>query len=258
LSPIWFDQAIVRRPSRSVVDGLSAVAGPKPSYDRIAREHAAYIAALNEAGLEVEILGPLEPFPDSIFVEDTALVFSAAAIALRPGAPTRSGEVAEMLPTLKQRFDQVLELTEGHVDGGDVLTTPSKVYIGQSARTDAQGAQALIKLLAKLGIKGIAVKTPPGVLHLKSDCALIDEETILMTARLAASNPFLDLRALIVPEGEDPAANALRLNDRILVSEFYPRTHDLLARHAKVVALPTTEIAKIDAGLSCMSLRWKE
>jgi dimethylargininase len=252
-----FDRAIARRPSRSVVDGLSAAAGPKPSYDGIVREHAAYIAALNEAGLQVDLLDPLEPFPDSIFVEDTALVFTGAAISLRPGALTRSGEVAEMLPALRRRFDRVLELNEGRVDGGDVLTTPSTVFIGRSARTDAQGAAALTKLLAKLGISGITVRTPPGVLHLKSDCALIDEETILMTARLAASNPFPGFRTLIVPEGEEPAANALRLNDRILAGEAFPRTRERLARQAKVVTLPTTEIAKIDAGLSCMSLRWK-
>src|SRR5690349_22394670 len=100
-----FDRAIARRPSRSVVDGLSAAAGPKPSYEGIVREHAAYIAALNEAGLAVEVLEPLEQFPDSIFVEDAALALSGAAIALRPGAPTRSGEVAEILPALKRRFD---------------------------------------------------------------------------------------------------------------------------------------------------------
>jgi dimethylargininase len=114
----------------------------------------------------------------------------------------------------------------------------------------------LIEILVNIGRKAIAVATPPGVLHFKSDCTLIGDDTILTTARLAASGVFKGFRTLIVPEGEEPAANALHLNDRILMSEGYPRTHDLLARETKVIALPTQEVAKIDAGLSCMSLRW--
>jgi dimethylargininase len=251
-----FNRALVRQPSRSVVDGLSAAEHGKPSYEGIVREHAAYVEALRDAGLTVDSLTPLEPFPDSIFVEDTALVFTGAAIGLRPGAASRRGEVAEILPALKQRFDRVVELSEGYVDGGDVLVTPSVVFIGQSARTDEAGARALIEALAKLGRKAVAVATPPGVLHFKSDCTLIGDDTILTTVRLAASGVFKGFRTLIVPDGEEPAANALHLNDRILMSEGYPRTHDLLAREAKVIALSTHEVAKIDAGLSCMSLRW--
>ena len=255
--PMRFNRALVRQPSRSVVDGLSAAAHQKPTYDGVVREHTVYVGALREAGLTVDILTPLESFPDSIFVEDAALVFSEAAIALRPGAASRRGEVAEILPALKQRFDRVIDLVEGRVDGGDVLVTPDVVFIGQSARTDEAGARALIEALAKLDRKTIAVATPPGVLHLKSDCTLVGDDTILTTARLAASGIFKGFRTLIVPEGEEPAANALHLNDRILMSQGYPRTHDLLAREAKVIALPTQEVAKIDAGLSCMSLRWQ-
>lgn len=253
-----FNRAIVRQPSRSVVDGLSATARTKPTHDGVLREHQAYVAALEAAGLSVESLPPLEPFPDSVFVEDVALVFNGAAIALRPGAPTRRDEVGEVLPILRRRFASVVELHEGFVDGGDVLTTPRTIFIGQSARTNGSGARALAAALAGLGLNASVVATPPGVLHLKSDCALIDEETILATERLAATNPFPGFRVITVPEGEDAAANALRLNDRILMSEGYPRTLECLARFAKVVTLPTAEVAKIDAGLSCMSLRWNE
>lgn len=253
-----FNRAIVRQPSRSVVDGLSATARTKPAYEGVVREHQAYVAALEAAGLTVETLPPLEPFPDSVFVEDVALVFNGAAIALRPGAPTRRHEVDEIRPILRQRFAHVIELREGFVDGGDVLTTPQAVFVGQSARTDAAGARALIAALADIGLRGMIVATPPGVLHLKSDCALLDEETILATARLTATNPVPGFRIVTVPEGEEPAANALRLNDRILMSDGYPRTFERLARYAKIVTLPTAEVAKIDAGLSCMSLRWNE
>jgi len=252
-----FNRALVRSPSRSVTQGLAAVDRGRPSFEGVAREHAAYVRALEAAGVSVEALPPLEAYPDSVFVEDTALVFPLAAIVLRPGAPTRSGEAAEIAPALAVRFGHVLELDEGTVDGGDVLATPRGVFIGRSARTSAQGAEALIALLKRIGVTGLAFTTPPGVLHFKSDCSLLDETTILATPRLAASGVFAGFRVIVTPSGEEAAANAVRVNDRVLLSGGYPHTADLLAKSGyKVTVLPTDEIAKIDAGLSCLSLRW--
>ena len=253
-----FNRAIVRTPSRSVTNGLAAVAGEPPDFAGIAREHAAYVNALQAAGVEVDCLPALEAFPDSIFVEDTALVFRNAAILLRPGAPTRRGEAAEMAPALQRHFDKLLTLSYGTVDGGDVLTTGQGVFIGRSGRTNAEGAAALIELLTGIGLRGQAVTTPPGVLHFKSDCSLLDEETILSTARLSASGVFQGFRIITVPEGEEGAANAVRINDRLFMSDACPRTADLLSKaNYRLIALPTREIALIDAGLSCMSLRWQ-
>lgn len=253
-----FNRALVRAPSRSVVEGLRAVDFGPPSFDGIVREHAAYVRALADAGIAVETLPALEAYPDSVFVEDTALVFSSAAIVLRPGAPTRLGEAREIAPALERRFERVLHLTRGFVDGGDVLTTPRGAFIGRSARTTAEGAQALVSLLDKIGLRGLAVTTPGDVLHLKSDCSLLDETTVLATARLAASGVFEGLRTVIVPDGEEAAANALRVNDRVLLSDAYPRTAELLGRLGyRIVSLSTREVARLDAGLSCMSLRWR-
>src|SRR5262249_59949417 len=91
-----FDSALVRKPGRSVVHGLSSQPGPRPLFEGVAREHDEYIRVLKECGLAVEVLPPLEDFPDSIFVEDPALVLGNAAILLRPGAQTRLGEVTDM------------------------------------------------------------------------------------------------------------------------------------------------------------------
>lgn len=138
-----------------------------------------------------------------------------------------------------------------------MLATPQGVFIGVSARTDAAGADALVGLLAEIGQRGLVVAMPPGVLHFKSDCALIGEETVPSTARLAASGAFAGFRVLILPEGEEGAANALRLGDEVLVSQGYPHTAERLAHAGFAVAeLPIAQIAKIDAGLSCMSLIW--
>lgn len=253
-----FNRALVRAPSRSAVDGLRAVDRGPPNFERLMLEHAAYVRALEDAGVAVEALPGLDAYPDSLFVEDTALVFAEAAILLRPGAPSRLGETAEIAPALESRFRRLLRLENGFVDGGDVLVTSHSVFIGRSARTSDEGARALVSLLTKIGLRGAIVTTPTDVLHLKSDCAVLDKETIFTTARLAVSGMFDAFRVIIVPDGEEAAANAVRVNDRVLISDFYPRTAELLAKSGyKVVALPTREIAKLDAGLSCMSLRWR-
>lgn len=253
-----FNNALVRTPSRSVVQGLRAVDTGAPRYEGVLKEHAAYVAALEAAGVAVEVLPASEAFPDSVFVEDAALVFTAGAILLSPGAASRAGEAGEMAPVLARRFERVLRLERGTAEGGDVLTTPHGVFIGCSARTSAEGARALAESLVALGLKGVAVETPTGVLHFKSDCSLLDEETVLSTSRLAASGVFDGFRVVLTPEGEEGAANALRVNDRVLVSAGFARTADMLdALGFQVVRLDTREIAKIDAGLSCMSLRWR-
>lgn len=253
-----FTHAIVRRPGRSVARGLRAGTGPDPSYEGVSAEHAAYCAALVNAGVAVTVLPALEDFPDSIFVEDPALVFPESAILLRPGAPSRAGEVAAIAPALESRFGETLSLEEGFADGGDILTTPERVFIGLSARTDKTGAAALASLLARLGRRAVIVETPADVLHFKSDCALLDEETVLTTARLSRSGVFRGLREVLTPEGEEAAANALRVNAALFVGSHFPQTIERLTGAGYAVRpLPAAEIGRIDAGLSCLSLRWR-
>ena len=252
-----FNSAIVRTPGRSVVNGLRANAGPAPSYEAVLAEQRTYINALEAAGVRVTTLAPLEQFPDSIFVEDPALVFTPAAILLRPGAPTRMAEAQELAATLAQRFPAVLQLRDGFADGGDILVTPGCVYIGLSARTDNVGALALQQLLKSIGLTARVIDVPAGTLHLKTDCALVDDGTILTTRELASSGLFDGFRLLVVPAEERQACNALRVNDSVFVRAGCPRTAELLEKTGvKVIALPVDEVAKIDAGLSCMSLRW--
>lgn len=252
-----FNAAIARTPGASVVRGLRAHSGPSPGLAALQGEHRSYIAALEMAGVRVSVLPALEQFPDSVFVEDPARVFTGGAILLRPGASSRLGEAAELLPALAARFPEVLQIGEGFADGGDVLVTPREILIGLSARTDALGAAALQTHLRAFGMHSRVVTVPRGTLHLKTDCSLIDEETLLATEGLAASGLLEGYRVLTVPDTERPATNAVRVNDHVLMRAGCPRTFDLLSRHGvTAVPLPTDEIAKIDAGLSCMSLRW--
>ena len=256
--PLHFNRALVRAPAASVVRGLRAVDRGNPTFAGVQREFEAYVAALKGAGVAVETLPPLEEFPDSIFMEDPALVFPEAAIILRPGAPSRLGEAAALAPELRRRFDRILDLRDGFVEGGDILTTSREVLIGLSTRTDERGATGLRSLLEQLGRRGRIVTTPPGVLHFKTDCSLLDEETVLCTERLAASGVFEDYRVVLTPPGEEAAANSLRVNERVLVGSGFPRTLDLLTANGyRVVALPNAQIALLDAGFSCLSLRWE-
>jgi len=252
-----FNSALVRTPGKSVVNGLKASAGPVPVFDQVIAEQAAYIAALRAADVDVTVLEALEQFPDSIFVEDPALVFSQAALLLRPGAPSRMAEAQELSATLAARFPRLLQLDEGYADGGDILVTPGRVLIGLSARTNELGAAALQRLLAAIGLTSQVVRTPRGTLHLKTDCSLLDEDTVFATEALANSGVLEGFRILVAPHDERHATNAVRVNDVVFLRAGCPRAHEMLVQHGlRVVPLPVAEIAKIDAGLSCMSLRW--
>jgi dimethylargininase len=253
-----FNSAIVRNPSASVVCGLRTNDNGDPDYSRLKLEHEAYVAALESLGIEVTELPELKFFPDSVFVEDPALVFSEGAILLRSGAASRQGETNEISPILQDVFDTVLELPQpGHADGGDILVTPKSVLIGLSKRTDSVGATGLIECLKIFGYNGKIVNTPDGVLHFKTECSLLDEETILVTRRMAQSGLFEGFRKIQIPDGEEPAANVVRINDSVLVSARYQRTIEILEKNGYLTApVKTVEIEKIDAGLSCMSLRW--
>jgi len=253
-----FDHAIVRRPGRSVVNGIRK-GTDAPSYEGVLAEHDAYVAALRAAGLTVDVLPPLEAFPDSVFVEDPALVFGEGAILLRPGVASRLGEAEVMRPVLERHFDRVLELEgEQYDDGGDVLVTPDEVFIGLSKRTNRAGAKALAGKLKALGRKARVAETPRDILHFKTASSILDEHTVMATRTMADSGVFSGLKVLVVPEGEEGAANFLRLNDTVLVGALYPRTIEMLRNAGfDAKAMPVTEINKIDAGLSCMSLRWK-
>ncbi|MGR4891455.1 arginine deiminase family protein [Sphingopyxis sp. LARHCG72] len=257
-SPYAFSHALCRAPARSAVKGIRADGGPDPDFYGLLAEHEAYVATLRELGLAVEVLEPLDDCPDALFTEDVALTFPEGAILLRPGAPSRAGEVAYIRAPLAAHHSRLLEMTgPGYADGGDILRLADRVIIGLSARTDRTGAEELAGLLGKLGYPAEIAETPPGVLHFKTGCGLIDDRTIFAVSALADCPQFAGLEVVTTPPGEEPAANILRIRDTVLVGDRWPATHALLgARGVAIRPLPTDQIAHIDAGLSCMSLRW--
>ena len=253
-----YSHAIVRQPASSVVSGLRAGEGPDPDYAALLAEHDAYVAALRGLGLNVSVLPPSSEFPDSIFVEDPALVFRQGAIVLKLAAASRAGEAALIAPELESRFERVLHMQgPGHADGGDILVLPDRVLIGLSGRTDRDGAEELIRLLAQLGKKAEIAETPRGVLHFKTGCSLIDEETVFALPQMSHMPAFAGLRVIPVPKGEEKAANKLRIRDVALIGDNFPKSREIIEAHGvRTIALPVEQIGLIDAGLSCMSLRW--
>jgi dimethylargininase len=254
---VTFTHALCRAPAPSIVDGLRAEDRGAPDFETFRAEHAAYVAALEEAGVSVNVLEPLEDFPDSVFVEDPALILNGVAISLKPGAPSRAGEADALRPALEAHCDGVLVLDTGAVDGGDILCTDDRVMVGLSARTDREGIAALTPLVERLGYRLELVETPPEILHFKTECGLLDPRTVLATARLAATGCFGTMHVIETAEGEDAAANAIAVNGRVFLSAGHPRTATRLRDAGfTVVELPTSQAALVDGGLSCMSLRY--
>jgi len=254
---VTFTHAICRTPPASIIDGLRAEDRGAPDVDAFLAEHAAYVTALEAVGVAVTVLDPLEAYPDSVFVEDPALILNGVAILLRPGAPSRAGEVAAIRPALEDGCDSVVGLTRGYVDGGDILCTDDTVMAGLSARTNREGVEALTPLVERLGYRLEIVETPPEILHFKTECGLLSPDTVLATPRLAATGCFGAMRVITTAEREDPAANAVAVNGRVFLSEGYPKTADAATEAGfDVLQLPTSQAALVDGGLSCLSLRY--
>lgn len=253
-----FSNAIVRLPAASAVQGIRAVDTGNPDIAAFRAEHAAYVSALREAGVMVDELPALEAFPDSCFVEDPAFCVPEGAVLLKPGADSRMGEPAHIRAALEEHYDQVVDLPDsGFVDGGDILMLDDEILIGLSARTDRPGAEAFKTGLANWGYTVTIAETPEGVLHFKTACATLGEGAILATRPMIDSGIFGGRRLVEVPEGEDYAANVIRVNDVVLVPEGYPATEAAIRDAGfDVRIVPTHEARKLDGGLSCLSLRF--
>jgi dimethylargininase len=252
-----FSEALVRKPCRNMAMGLSTAGLGRPDYEKALAQHAAYVEALRDCGLAVQVLEADEAFPDSVFIEDAAVLSGKAAVVTRPGAPSRRGEETAVAQALRSSYPHLETISApGTVEGGDVLRAGDHFYVGHSGRTNAEGIRQLTAILAKYGYPVTAVPLR-GVLHLKTGIAYLEND------RLLACGEFLDHPLLsgfeIVPvdPAEAYAANSLWLNGRVLVPAGFPRTQAAVARLGyEVVSVDVSEFRKLDGGLSCLSLRF--
>jgi len=254
-----FTHAITRKPAPSILHGLRAIDTGNPDLSLMQRHHQDYVAALRSTGATVVELEPLDAFPDSVFVEDTALCLPEGAIVMRPGAPSRLGEAAEMTPHLQALYHDVrrIEGVDSFIEGGDILVTETEILVGRSARTNAGGVAELIRKVDGWGLAVREVFTPPGVLHFKTDCSLLDGETILATKRLDDSGCFKGYRVIHTADGEEACANTIRFNDLVVMPAGFARTRNILDKAGfQTTEIGNSECAKLDGGMSCLSLRF--
>jgi dimethylargininase len=219
---------------------------------RAVAQHAAYEQALAGAGCRVRRLPDLPHAPDGVFVEDTAVLLGRHAVITRPGETARAAETASVAAAFAGDFT-VAHLAKGMLDGGDVLRVGSTLFVGQSTRTDAAGGASLAALVRPLGfgVVGIAVH---GCLHLKTAATWLGD-ALLVNPDWIDTAPFGTLPRLRVAEGENWAANTLRIGDMILAAAGSPRTNaQLRQRGYTVQELDIEELQKAEAGLTCMSL----
>jgi dimethylargininase len=223
-------------------------------------QHAAYCEALRSCGLELTVLAADERHPDGTFVEDTAVVAARVAVASRPGAPTRAGEVPALAAALRQ-FRPQLESIEapGTLDGGDVCQADEHFLIGISGRTNESGAKQLAAILGRHGYACslIDIRAHRTLLHLKSGIAYLGEHRFTVSADAPALGALRGYERIVVDEAESYAANCVRVNDVVLLAAGYPRLAARLdALGYAVRSLEVSEFRKMDGGLSCLSIRF--
>jgi dimethylargininase len=232
---------------------------PRVSIDvgRAAAQHAEYERTLTRLGCAVRRLPSSAAMPDSVFVEDAAVVFDEVAVVMRPGAPSRRGETVAVAEALRDY--RTLDAIEppGTMDGGDVLVVGRSVLVGRSHRTNGQATEQLRRSLARFGYTVCPV-TVQGCLHLKSAVTVVEDQALLVNRAWLAP---ADLQALDgfdlidVDPAEPGAANVVRVGGRLVSAAAFPRTRERLERRGfSVVAVDVSEIAKAEGALTCCSL----
>ena len=253
-------KAIVRLPAANLAEGLTTANLGAPNYQRALRQHGAYCAALERCGVKLIRLEPDPNYPDSTFVEDTAVVTERRAVLTNPGAPQRTGEVEDMHNVLANFFEALSQIqSPGTLDGGDVCEAENHFFIGISERTNAEGAHQLAEFLAPHGYTSSFVNIVgiDGLLHLKSGLAHLGENRLLITGALADHGEFAGYDLIPVESDEEYAANCVLVNDYVLVAAGYPKFEAKLRSLAyQTIALEMSEFQKMNGGLSCLSLRF--
>lgn len=252
-----FTNVIVRKPSKSMVNGITTANLGKPDYEKALEQHDNYIKALNECGVNVIELEADEKYPDSCFVEDTALLTRKCAIITNPGAKSRRGEEKEIYEVLKKFYDNIEEIkAPGTIEGGDIMMVGAHFYIGLSARTNKEGARQMIENLKKYGYSGSTAPLEK-VLHLKTGLSYLENNNLLATGEFNDNPVFKDFNIINIDEDESYAANCIWVNNQVIIPKGYEKAKQAIIENGyKVIEVDVSEFKKLDGGLSCLSLRF--
>jgi dimethylargininase len=224
------------------------------NFARAVEQHELYEKALVAVGCTVQRLPSMPDLPDSVFVEDTAVVLPELAIITRPGAETRRSEVTSVAEALRRHRSLAFIKSPGTLDGGDVLVIGSIIYAGESSRTNADGIRQLTELAAPHGYRVRSVKTS-GCLHLKSAVTRVGEDVILVNSAWVDESSFAGLRRIEVHPDEPFAANALWIGESVIYPAEYNETRQRLEQNGiNVVAVETDELHRAEGAVTCCSI----
>ncbi|HYP28575.1 MAG TPA: dimethylargininase [Blastocatellia bacterium] len=218
------------------------------------RQHEDYCAALERLGAVVRTLSENELYPDSCFVEDTAVVVDEVAVICSPGVASRRGEVDLIERELSEYRETVRISLPAMIEGGDVLRVGRKIFVGQSVRTNSAGIAGLAGILEPRGYSVTPVRTKES-LHLKSACTAIDDGTLFVNPDWVELDPFGGFNLVYTPPDEPRSANVLRVGEAVCVQAGFPRAVELIegiARRVEVVDI--SELRKAEAALTCSSI----
>ncbi|MCU1635125.1 MAG: N(G),N(G)-dimethylarginine dimethylaminohydrolase [Cryobacterium sp.] len=251
----WRRTALVRRPAANLDDGqITHIIRSVVDQDLAEKQWAGYVAALTSEGWRTLEVEPAPDLADSVFVEDTVVMFGDVAVVTSPGATSRRGETAAVQSAVEDLAVAVhrIELP-GTLDGGDVLKVGSTVYVGQSLRTNEEGLRQLAEIIRPRGFSVVPVPMTRA-LHLKTAVTALPDGTII------GYPPFVDDAALFdrylpVPEAEGSAVVILD-EQTLLMSSAAPRTTQLLTGLGyRVVTVDITEFEKLEGCVTCLSVR---
>ncbi|WP_408008472.1 dimethylarginine dimethylaminohydrolase family protein [Pseudalkalibacillus sp. A8] len=252
-----YKNVIVKKPGKSYVNGLTTSDLGKPVYEKALEQHDAYVEALKKCGVSVTFLPANEEFPDSTFVEDTAVLTPEFAVISNPGAVSRNGETGEIETALKKFYDTFHYIkTPGTLDGGDILQIEDHFYIGISDRTNEEGARQLKEILESEGYKGKIVPLQK-FFHLKTGISYLGKELIIAAGEFVDHPDFQHYKKITVPLEEEYSANCIRVNDYVIIPKGYEETiRQINEAGFETIELEMSEFQKHDGGLSCLSLRF--
>jgi dimethylargininase len=251
-----FSEAIVRAVPESIDAGITSANLGKPDYAKACEQHDRYVGALERCGLKVTALDADERYPDSVFIEDTAVVTGRCAIVANPGAERRRGEVHEVEEALSGLYENVERIVSpGTLDGGDVLQVGDHFYIGLTRRTNREGAEQLSALLRGYGFGASFVKLRR-FLHLKTGVAYLGGNDLVVAGELVANDAFEGFDKIVVAPEEEYCANCVRVNGHVLIAGGCEKAREEISgRGYEAIELEMSEFRKVDGGLSCLSLR---
>lgn len=252
-----FKHVIVKKPGESYVNGLTTSDLGKPDFQELLSQHTAYVAALKKTGVEVTELAASEEFPDSTFVEDTAVLTEHFAVITNPGAESRNGETAEIESALKNFYEKLIYIkAPGTLDGGDVLQADHRFYIGLSERTNEEGAKQFKEIVENEGFEATIIQLEQ-FFHLKTGIAYLGNNLMVVAGEFTQHPAFDSYEKITVSKEEEYAANCIRVNDYVLIPKGYPEALRKISEAGfKTIELEMSEVQKQDGGLSCLSLRF--